>query len=523
MKRDTIEKRDYTYDETSIQSIYKYARMLEGKVISDVVGSENIGNNKDKGMVGNALQEYYFKIPRNSSSEPDFCEAALELKCFGYWSDGERGRADQRLALTDINFMEFAAEIAFEDSHLYQKCHNMLWIAYLMKLNQARIDSEIKHVRLYEFNKVVSSDMRQIKKDYDIITKKIREGKASELSEGDTEYLGAARTGNKESNKQMAPFGDVALPRRFVFKQSYMSYLVREYIIPQREFEVKISRKTEKYCIKIPSGKTFEDYLETIDKKYVGKTAKGIAKLKKIREIKGIINFDKKNAFSELGYAMLGIKSNKDIYLKKTNTVVKAVRIKKNGIAAESSPFPNFRIMDVMEQEWPESDMFAYLSEQRFLLQIFVQQDEDYIYTGHAMLKFTPEELERLVRPTWEEFKSRISEGLKFKLELNANHEPIITNNINGKIAGQIGLIKLHVRDIAYDISLQHISGTTKEEREYINEHSINGRFLRKSENIPKYGDRLPNGDIIPKQSFWLNRDYILQYLRERKPGLLKL
>lgn len=523
MRKDGIGKSDYKYDETSIQSIYRYARMLEGKVISDIVGDENPGNNKDKGMVGNALQEYYFRIPRNSSSGPDFGEAALELKCFGYWAEGGHERADQRLALTDINFMEFETEVTFEDSHLYQKCHNMLWVAYLMKLNQARIDSEVKHVRLYEFDKVVESDMRQIKKDYDVITKKIREGRASELSEGDTEYLGAARTGNKESNEQKAPLGDKALPRRFVFKQSYMSYLVKEYIVPQREFGVKISRKKENYYIKIPRGKTFEDWLEDIDRKYVGKTVKRIAKLKKIKDIKGIIDFEKKNAFSELGYAMLGIKSNKDIYLKKTNTVVKAVRIKKNGITAESSPFPNFRIMDMVDQEWSESDMFAYLSEQRFLLQIFVQKGEDYVYAGHTMLKFTPEELERLVRPTWEDFKSEIIEGLKFKLELNANHEPIITNNIQGKAAGQIGLIKLHVRDIAYDISLQNISGTTKEAKEYINKHSVNGRFLRKPENIPQYGDRLPNGDIIPKQSFWLNKDYILQYLREREPGLLKL
>ena len=515
-------KRDFKYDETSITSILDYARMLKGKTISDVVGIEKLENRKDKGMVGNALQEHYFKIPRNSSSEPDFSGAGLELKCFGFWSDGEREKADQRLALTDINFMEFAAEIAFEDSHLYQKCHNMLWIAYLMKLNQARIDSEIKYVRLYEFEKVVASDMRQIKKDYDVITKKIREGKASQLSEGDTEYLGAARTGNKESNKQNAPLGDEALPRRFVFKQSYMSYLVKEYIIPEKEFGIKISKVKEKNCIKIPKGKTFEDWLEIIDRKYMGKAATKIAKLKKIRDIKGIIDFERKNSFSELGYAMLGIASNKDIYLQKTNTVVKAVRIKQNGIAAESSPFPNFRIMDIVNQEWVESDMFAYLSEQRFLLQIFVQKDENYVYTGHTMLKFTPEELEELVRPTWEDFKHKVMEGLRFHLKLNGNNEPIITNNIKGKTDGQIGLIKLHVRDIIYDISAQHILGVDEKAEEYIRDHSQNGRFLRKPENKEKYGDTLPNGDILPKQSFWLNRDYILQYIREKAPEFLK-
>ena len=208
--------------------------------------------------------------------------------------------------------------------------------------------------------------------------------------------------------------------------------------------------------------------------------------------------------------------------LQKTNTVVKAVRIKQNGIAAESSPFPNFRIMDIVNQEWVESDMFAYLSEQRFLLQIFVQKDEDYVYTGHTMLKFTPEELEELVRPTWEDFKHKVMEGLRFHLKLNGNNEPIITNNIKGKTDGQIGLIKLHVRDIIYDISAQHILGVDEKAEEYIRDHSQNGRFLRKPENKEKYGDTLPNGDILPKQSFWLNRDYILQYIREKAPEFLK-
>lgn len=514
--------KNHKYDEGNIQSIYEYAKLLEGKVISEVVDAKCIVNRRDKGLVGNAIQEHYFGVPRNSSSEPDFPQASLELKSFGYWSERSNERADQRLALTDINFMDFELEVPFEDSHLYHKCHNMLWIAYLMKMNQARIDSEIKHVRLYEFEKIVKSDMLQIQKDYYLITKKIRDGKASELSEGDTEYLGAARTGNKESREQEAPKGDKALPRRFVFKQSYMTYLVREYIILNKGFGTPIPKAHGKYSIKIPRRKTFEEWLDALDKKYFLRTAKQLSKRKKIREIKGIIDFDKKNAFSELGYAMLGIRSNEDAYLKKTNTVVKSVRINKNGITVESSPFPNFRIIDIIDQEWIESDMFSYLSEQRFLLQVFVQNEKGYVYTGHTILKFTPEELEKLVRPTWEDFKKKVKDGLTFKLELNKNGEPKIKNNVSGKVEGQIGLIKLHAWDITYDIAAEHISGVSDAANEYIKDNTVEGRFLRKPENRELYGDVLPNGDVITKQSFWLNKDYILQYLKEKAPELLK-
>lgn len=50
----------------------------------------------------NLLQEYYFGIPSNSSTEPDFEEAEIELKSFSYWNNGSRQRADQRLSLCKI-------------------------------------------------------------------------------------------------------------------------------------------------------------------------------------------------------------------------------------------------------------------------------------------------------------------------------------------------------------------------------------------------------------------------------------
>ena len=82
------------------------------------------------------------------------------------------------------------------------------------------------------------------------VMNEIMEGKASELSEGDTEFLGAARRGDKNSKKQDAPKGDKALPRRFAFKQSYMSYLVREYIVPEKDFAQTIYPKKKRSEIK---------------------------------------------------------------------------------------------------------------------------------------------------------------------------------------------------------------------------------------------------------------------------------
>ena len=507
------------YDKTDGDSILNYASKAKGFRISDLLGNEVEENSKDKGSVGNLIQELYFGIPRNSSTEPDFSEAGIELKSFGYWDDEKSQKADQRLALSKIDFMEFEEEVPFDKSHLYHKCHSMLLLAYLLRLNQKRIDSEIKHVRLYEFEKIVRDDLEQIHKDYDVITKKIREGKASTLSEGDTEFLGAARTGDKNSAMEDAPKNDKALPRRFALKQSYMTYLVKEYIIPEKAFDKKIPKSKSKYQIKITRGKTFEEWLNKIDEKYEGKTVKAISKLKAIKSITGPIDLSQKAGYSRLGLAMLGIKSNKDSYLQKTNTVVKSVRISKTGVIQDDWSFPNFCVEDIKNQEWEESEVFLYLSEQRILMQIFVEEEGGYVYRGHLFLKLTPEQLDDGVKQTWEAFRKKVLEGISFELKVNKSGIKVCSD-VQGKTEGQIGLIKLHATEVTYDIDRSRICGVDDVANEILEANTVNGRFVWKPENKEKYGCSIENKDVITKQSFWLNKDFVLKYIHENKPEI---
>lgn len=508
------------YDESNKDSILAYACEAKGMKISDMCINNQTVNAKDKGAVGNLIQECYFGIPRNSSAEPDFVEAGVELKVFGYWDNGASPKADQRLSLSKIDFMEFVKDVPFEKSHLYHKCKCMLLMAYLLKFGQKRMDSEIKYIRVFEIDRIVSRDWKQIVNDYYTIARKIRDGKASELSEGDTELLGAARTGDKNSKLEKAPQDDMALPRRFALKQSYMTYLLAEYIVPEKGFDKKVQYQTKKYQIKIPRGKTFEQWLDVIDDEYVGRTAIKISRLKKIKKITGPISLSDKSAYSRIGLAMLGTKSNKDSYLQKTNTVVKSVRIQKSGKIKEKWSFPNFEVEDIVNQEWEESEIFMYLSEQRILMQIFVEEENGYVYKGHLFLKFTPEELDEYVKQTWESFKKKVIEGISFVLELRGK-EIQIRSDVQGKTKDQIGLIKLHAKDVTYDIDRKHIRGDSQEAKKILDDYTVNGRFVWKPQNRDKYGCKIQNGDVITKQSFWLNNDFVLKYIRAKKPEIL--
>lgn len=85
----------------------------------------------------------------------------------------------------------------------------------------------------------------------------------------------------------------------------------------------------------------------------------------------------------------------------------------------------------------------------------------------------------------------------------------------------KLGLIKLHARDVVYDIDRHNITGETNEAEQLIDRYTVNGRFLWKPENREKYGCKLPNGDVITRQSFWLNKDYVLEYIKQNEVELL--
>jgi DNA mismatch repair protein MutH len=202
----------------------------------------------------------------------------------------------------------------------------------------------------------------------------------------------------------------------------------------------------------------------------------------------------------------------------KTHTVVKSIRINKKRQIKEKISFPTFEIADVINQEWEESEVFRYLSEQRFLLQIFVEEEKGYVYAGHLFLKFTPEQLDEWAKETWEDLKSKVVNGIRFTLEKRKN-DVIIHSNIRGKTENQMGLIKVHGQS-TYDIDRKNIIGVDEVSEQYIEKNTVNGRFVQREEKKDTFGCELPNGDVIGKQSYWLNNDFVLNYIKEHSGEL---
>ncbi|MBE6361428.1 MAG: DNA mismatch repair protein, partial [Treponema bryantii] len=195
------------YDDKNIKSIVEYAQKLENKTIEQVNSEQKsfagkveknntnkiVQNNNNKGGFGNYLESAYFGKENDNKSQPDFPEAKLELKASPLKTISNYDiRVKERLVLNHFTYFDLVKE-EFETSHLKYKNENLLLVFYKYEKNKPYGQIEISLADLWQCFK---EDEFQIKQDWNTIVQKIKNGKAHEISEGDTLYLGACTKGS---------------------------------------------------------------------------------------------------------------------------------------------------------------------------------------------------------------------------------------------------------------------------------------------------------------------------------------
>lgn len=212
------------------KDLLDYTRNIVGKTFGEI-DSEGLLDktrlNKNKGVLGHVVETGFYKYPLNSDSKADFEQLGIELKVTAYVRN-KNGilRAKERLVLSKIDFNQIINE-TFETSHVLGKCHKMLIIWYEYdKLKEPR-DFLITHYQLYDMNQ----DRKIFENDFQIIKNKVLDGKAHELSEGDTSYLGACTKARLSTDRTKQPFSDILpKPRAFSLKNGYLTGILRELI-----------------------------------------------------------------------------------------------------------------------------------------------------------------------------------------------------------------------------------------------------------------------------------------------------
>ena len=415
----------------SREEIEVISKSIIGKSFKDIISMNYYVLDESgvkKGSLGNIIEQSLFGIEPNQYSEPDFIDAGIELKVTPYKKNKDNTlSAKERLVLNMIDYMtEYKNQ--FYESHFWFKNNKLEIIWYLHEDNKEKLNFKITNEVLLDLS--VSEDLKQIEEDWNIIIEKIRSGKAHEISEADTMYLGACTKGANANSVRKQPFSDIlAKNRAFCFKNSYMTQLVRKYIGDYTTVEKILSNNEQ----------TFKDFINNVINKFKGKTQK---------ELMNNFNIDStaKNLNSILVSRMFGVKGNlseTDEFLK-ANIIPRTVRVEENGRIKESMPFPAFKYTEIVKQSWETSDLKEKLESTKYMFFVFKMKKGEYVFNGIKLWNMPELILENEVKTMWEKTFEIIKNGNIVK-KIDDNGYRI--TNFPGMSENKVCHVRPHARD----------------------------------------------------------------------------
>ncbi|GAB1769531.1 restriction endonuclease [Priestia aryabhattai] len=452
--------------------LMKKAQEAEGKSFKEIDITNRLSNKNSKGGLGQVIEESLFGYKINSNAKPDFEHLNVELKVTPF-KRNKNGKlaAKERLVLNIINYME-EINYTFETSSFWKKNQQMLLMFYEWLPYVNREDLKVFKSVLFTFPE---SDLEIIKHDWEIITKKIRDGKAHELSEGDTNYLGACSKGaNKQSLRFQPNSTTLAMQRAFSLKQSYMTALVRKHLKKDNLVSLTTSGELKK--------KSLEDILISRFSPYKGLSAKQIS------ENLGVAYKPTGKSFIPLLISsLLGIKGTKLENIEefsKANIQFKTIRLEPNGKPEQSMSFKNIDFQLWTNEEWENSYIRKTFYETKFLFVIFEFKEKkkdnpnrEPYFKGIKLWNMPVTTIENEIKQLWEEVNRLIATGVQIE------YKPY-----------------------------------GKKLREYNNfpKKNFNGvTHIRPKGQNGEDKVTLPNGQVITKQCYWLNDTYIASLLKD--------
>lgn len=386
-----------TYDKLSVASIVEYARLLIGRTLAEATDKPRHSfEAKGKGGLGNLVEEVFFDLVPSNKSIPDFAEVGLELKTTAMVprTSGKVKTlvAKERLVLSMMDYEQIVKE-TWETSKLISKCRSMLILTYLYEREKDPVDRVfLDRQKILNLLDPESVDAQQFRRDWETIKEKIQSGKAHELSSGDTLYLEAITKGQGKGKDKLRrqPFShEVAKPRAFAIKQSYMTSLLND------EAERNVLLTTVEESFEDATARRFEPYL--------GKTVRELSSRFGLQgSSKTFKGFHRSLAMSILAEGGSSVPE-----LQKADIELKVVRLKKSGLLREAMSFPNFKYLEIADQEWEDSSFFQRL-DRRFLFVVFQEKfdREEILKTfGYWTMPF---EDKLQARSVWEETKKRV-------------------------------------------------------------------------------------------------------------------
>ncbi|KHO38481.1 DNA mismatch repair protein MutH [Clostridium tetani] len=351
---------DCKYDKTDRKSIEEYARRLINKSLSEVNKNNNcsrFNNEKSKGRLGQIIEEEYFGYKINSNQEADFSEAGVELKVCPLKSINKKPNsklireklgysAKERIVLGIIDYFKLNDE-RWDNNSIRNKCKELLLMFYMNEKGVPKEDLIFKIITLW---KPSDRDLKIIERDWRTIALKVKQGKAHEISEGDTMYLGACTKGSTaEKSKRKQPNSNIlAQQRAFSYKRSYVDCIIEELL--QEE-------KLRKYKpIKALSDESliFDEKIYNVFNSMLQKSILDIMKMYSINRERKAKNFIRL-VIDDVCKVIFGDKLDNFDEFRKANIEIKTILLKPNGMPKESMSFEQINYCEIVKEKWETS------------------------------------------------------------------------------------------------------------------------------------------------------------------------
>ena len=337
----------------TIEELLNYTEAIKGKTFKEIDYKNLLLNTKNlkrnKGILGHVVETGFYGYPINSNPQADFDKIGVELKVTGYKKNknGKRS-AKERVSLSKIDFNKIINE-EYEYSKLIYKNKKILFIWYFYEKGKDIRDFLITDYQLYD----MSQDEETIKNDFYIIKEKVKSGRAHELSEGDTSYLGACTKARTSKDRTTQPNSEInAKPRAYSLKNSYMTGILNS-------IGTTISFDTNEF-------KTVEEYVLAKLRPYIGKS-----QLEILEEITGDTYTEKipKNLNKMITDKIIGkddeLAEKHDLF-KKTSFIIKNSPITPKGTYRERMSFRNLTLSE-FEETWEDSYWKLFFDETTIL------------------------------------------------------------------------------------------------------------------------------------------------------------
>ena len=411
------------YDRTSRESILNHARKLLGESLRGLYPEVQPYSIGGKGGLGQTVEFSHFDYVPNSDQEPDFNEVGAELKCtpLKQLQDGSKV-SKERLVLTIIDYNSEAL-VKFDESSFWHKSKLMLLMFYLHENGKDFLDYIFRIVRYWEFPE---EDLKIIESDWAIIHEKIVTGRAHEISEGDTLFLGACTKGSKGQANKRHQSGEQILAdqRAYSLKSAYINSIIFDSLFhPEMCAMLEISEKQlrswrQKFSFRGDAqnavnlddykvGETFEQVIERKFSRFYGKS------IAVIEDSLGVTIGGGKAMNYNLCRSILGVQTAKIAEFEKADLQLKTISLNPNGVLKESMSFKNVYFCDIINEDWEDSYWFETISK-RFLFVVFRKSEDG--EKRHAILERVifwtmPVKDYPFAEALWKDTKQKVEDG----------------------------------------------------------------------------------------------------------------